>query len=277
MVDDAELERDVAEIEGNDFLPEIDAEDVEPQHEDEQGGASDEDVRARKLTREKNRALDLVAEREQEIDRLKAQAANQPIYQPPPQAASQDADRTDTEIYELYGSGEISETDAQRGLDRNKEKHEAELEQRIIQKVQQNQNQTKVLGSIQGAIDQYLKEIPAISDKTSDEYMDVKRKYDELISMGSPNNLITERLAIESTFGSLDRIKGTRSRNIDDYDRNHRDVSGETGGSSRPSDGPAEGSNSLKGVSREQIQFWKQNGQDPLVMVKYHTPPARRR
>ena len=272
MVDNAEQEYEEEEDFSDDL--EDDSPDDTPEHEDEPGGSEDEDVRARKLTREKNRALKLLEEREAELERYKNQPV-QPVYQPPAQEQTAPS-YSDTEVNDMYSRGELSVSDANLLIEQNKIKHETDLENRIVQRVNQVSQNQKLISDTQGKITQFIKEIPGLTDKSSDENAEVKKKYNELRAMGSPDNAITELLAIETTFGSLDRLRGTRSKDIDEYDRSHREVSGETGSSARPSDGGSSNV-SLKGIPKSQVEFWRSQGQDPKEMAKWWTPGQRAR
>lgn len=253
MVDD--IDRDFEEY----------SNDEEMNFSDEPGGSDGDDVRDRKIVREKNRAIRAEQEAKEllEIKERELQA----LRSAPPATVQETPSEiyyTETQIHQMYSDGKLTADQAEKELSRNETRKERELEDKVVKRVTEVTKGQEMLTDMRGELDAYIKAIPSLNDKTSDEYDEVKSEYQKLIGMGSPDNTVTELLAIKSIFGSLDRVKGKSNQNIDQYDRDNRDTSMETSGGSRPSDrnsGSGGGNESLlKRVDPETRQYWDYRG-----------------
>lgn len=251
---------DVIDDEVGEFNDEVPIEESD-EIEGEPGGDSGEAVYARKLHREKTRALELLDEKERELEALRA-APKTPFV---PQNVSEDVVPTETEIHQMYSDNKIDATEAERLLAKAEEKKQRDLEDRIVRRVNEENKGQEILTGMKSDLDSYIKAIPALTDQTSDEFAEVKAEYNKLVSMGSPANTVTELLAVKSTFGTLDRVKGLNNQNLDQYDRDNRDTDMSRSGGSRASDNRGSGGNApdkgiLKRVSADQKEYWTSQG-----------------
>lgn len=179
---------------------------AEPQEpEKEPGGDSPDDVFARKEYRTRKRVEeDLSREREERIrleERLKA-AEDQAKRQPAPAA---ERIFSYAEVNAAVEAGTITRVDADRYID------ERIIPARVKAILAEERAQQERLVPVQKAaqtINEYMTQIPALSDKTSEEFRKVAQEYRTLVSeRGYEDNLKTQELALELTYGKLDQVK----------------------------------------------------------------------
>ena len=261
----------------DDLLSDTDEESHETgTEESEYDPTSGDAVRARKAEREKKRALELLDEKEKELESLRhSRIPNVPSVNEP---SSAEKKYTETEIHQMYSDDQIGATEAERLLKDVEERKEVEREERIIQRIANQTKGQEALNGMKNELEMYMKNIPTLNDKASDDFNDVKNEYTKLVNMGSPNNAVTELLAVKSVFGSLDRVKGISSQNIDQFDRDNRDTSMESSGGTRPSDkgrSTSKDRDILRRVPSDYQEYWDSRGytnEYKLKLAKAMTP-----
>lgn len=195
---------------GTELPPIVPAEGSEPvaepqEPEKEPNGESPEDVFARKEYRTRKRVEeDLSREREERIrleERLRAvedQAKRQPV-QPVERIFSI------AEVNAAAEAGTITRVDADRYID------ERIIPARVKAIMAEDRAQQDRLAPVQKAaqtVSEYMAQIPALNDKTSDEFRKVAQEYRTLVSeRGYDDSLKTQELALELTYGKLDQVK----------------------------------------------------------------------
>jgi len=184
---------------------------------------------------------------------------------------NKDKEVTVDQVLEAYSGGRITETDKDRYIyliskrDAKKEGLE-EL------------NRTATIGNqanmASGEVNRYIEAIPNLRQVGSDEFKAVASEYQSLLAAGHPDDIRTQHLAIKIAFGPLDRVIGRRR--AEDAGRRGDSTFHERGGGGGGDDnGGGDDGNPLKGIPKQQIDFWKNMGYTQEQMVKeakYFTP-----
>jgi hypothetical protein len=240
------------------------------------GGPDGQDVRARK---EYDRRKEAEADRdrlareaellEQRIQALEAEKNNN--QQPIP------ANMTEAQIHEAYSAGRMDAATAERELERARINERDTFKKEILDTVKQSMTAEQLVREANEEIEEFVKIYPDLKDKDSKLFGQVRSEYRRLRSLNSPDNPLTEHLAVRTVLGSLDRAKSDMARSVDDYDRENRGTIVEPpAGSSRPSDNlPGTQDADLRKVSKIQRQYWDEQGysmERQRELAKYWQP-----
>ncbi len=258
----------------------LDEEITEPEEDldDRPGGSDGQDVRARK---EYDRRKQAEQDRDEALANQNAMEERLAALEARPATAIQTpvAKLTESQVHEEFSAGRMDATTADREIERARIDEREAYTNEIMNKVDQRE-QTKAEIKIANAeVEEFIKIYPDLKKKDSSLNTQVKAEYARLRRLNSPDNPLTEHLAVRTVLGSLDRAKENSSRTVDDYDRENRDVSNISSGG-RPSDGMESNNPSLKKVDKETRAWWDEQGYDKEKqerLANRYTPPLRLR
>ncbi len=185
---------------------------------------------------------------------------------------------TEGQITAAYESGDMDAATAERKLLEVQRNARDTLKAEIKTEVRQERIAETETTSARTELDEYIKAFPDLKDQGSQLFGEVRGEYQRLRRNGAPDGTLTEHLAVKGVVGSLSRLKQSQRRNVDDYDREHRETPREIGGSRRPPDGGNEADADLRKVSRDQREYWTQQGKsidEQRALAKYWQPSAR--
>jgi len=243
------------------------------------GGSDGQDVRARKEYDRRKQAEQQLEESlvsqnamEQRLAALEAKPAEN--------VSSEGLEKlSETQIHEEYGAGRMDATTAERELERARKDERTDFKQEIIDSVNQQQETKGEIARANSEVEEFIKIYPDLRKNDSPLFGQVKAEYTRLRRLNSPDNPLTEHLAVRTILGSLERAKESSSRTVDDYDREHRDVSsGSSGG--RPSDEMRSSNSALRNVDKQTKAWWDVQGygkEHQERLAKRYTPPRRLR
>jgi len=220
----------------------------------EPGGASPEDIRARKEYRtRKTVEKELQSER---IERIRLEERLRLLEQqaPQPQAPAKPRVYTLEEVQGALDEGKITHTQASAYLAR------VEAERVHDEREARAAAQLKVQAPIERAtneVNEYMALLPWTNDRASEEFKEVANTYYSLVNQyGMPDNIVTQRIAIERVAGSLDRIKARMASDRDTRRARIDDAHSET-----PAGGPAPSSaNNLSKAPAHMVAVWNKTG-----------------
>jgi len=263
-------------IETDNLDSDNDSDTLEENLDERPGGSDGQDVRARKeydrrrqVEQERDDALANNAAMEQRLQALELERT--PV-------ATQPVKMNEAQIHEEYSAGRMDATTAERELERARLDDRNDYTNEILNKVDQRQQTREEVEKANSEVEEFIKIFPDLRKQDSPLFKQVKTEYARLRRLNSPDNPLTEHLAVKQVLGSLDRAKESNSRTVDDYDRENRDTSTVTG-SSRPSDGGGN-NKALRNVDRQTRDWWDEQGYDQERqerLAKRYTAPLRLR
>ena len=239
--------------------------------EGEPGGDDPQAVRARKEYRGRKRAQE-EAQREREA-RIAAEARATVLEEsrrqapPPPAGPPAPPAYKPSDLMRSVSAGTVTREDAEAYIGSNYpalrgKPLEAAVAAEVVQEQmtalhRQSQVQT-VEARANTEIQDYVKHVPALAQTTSREFQDVAKAYQGLVQEGYPDHITTQRLALRTVFGPLERVASTREAQMDQR-RNAPAQTGGDGTGRRPDAQTKPPSN----LTDRQRDFIKQRGGNP--------------
>jgi hypothetical protein len=163
------------------------------------------------------------------------------------------------DVLKAYQAGNITEVEKDRALyTLAKRDGKEETKAEIVQSFRAEHTTQTARQDIQ----EYMKAVPGLTDRSSQEFRDLSAEYQRLLEMGYPDAESTQRVACRSTFGPVERIKAKAVA-----DRGTRDTATftEQGTGRRPEDqGKAD---PLKNIPKVQIDHWARMGYSREQMI----------
>jgi len=205
-----------------------------------------------------------------EVDALRGQVAAfqaaQAAARPAPQAEKV---WTSQELQGLVDGGRI--TPAQMA-DQLSIQRSRESEARVVQRMQTE----RLLESAQDEVSRYLRDIPALANQSSDEFVRVASAAWEIaremgVRVEDPR---VQKRALREVFGSPEKVAAAKKAG--EFSRRHADIHTETGGAQTETGGTGPKPNALKDVHPSYLEEWKRRGYTEAEMIeeaKYITRP----
>ena len=169
----------------------------------EPGGDDPQAVRARKEYRARKAAQEAL--NRERMERVKVEERLKLLEE---QAAKPKAPAerifTMAEINAAAAEGKIDRATADRYIEEVIFPHKANA---LLEKREQETRQLEPLQRAQADIQEYLKWKPSLNDTSSQDFARVATKYNELVAMGSPADVRTQRIAVEMVHGDLTTLK----------------------------------------------------------------------
>lgn len=135
---------------------------------------------------------------------------------------------------------------------------DAELERQSELRVEKRVASTQVVKDravqINAKIDQYVKRVPDLDDKTSDNHARVREEYAALIKLEYPDDVGTELVAIRAVLGDVEKIQipeeGHTEREVDTT------THGSGGGEGKEPEKGKSGPGPLKGLAPAFVEYY---------------------
>lgn len=215
------------------------------------GGDDPQAVRARREYQARKRA-----EQELEAERIRVarlEGENQALKQ---QTVKKDDERVFT-IAEVNAAVEAGTITRQQGdayienviLDR---KLEAKLKAREVE-----QRQLQPLEQAESDIEEYKRHLPFLRDKNDPKFVAVAEQYRRLVQSGLPDNYVTQRTAVEITYGTLDKIRKQSEIETATRNRGVNLMPSDTGGNGGRPNTPV---TDISKAPKHLIDFWEKTG-----------------
>ncbi len=163
------------------------------------------------------------------------------------------------DVLKAYTAGNITEVEKDRALyTLAKRDGKEETKAEIVQSFRAEHTTQTARQDIQ----EYMKAVPGLADRSSQEFRDLSAEYQHLLEMGYPDSESTQRVACRSTFGPVERLKAK-----DAADRGTRETATftEQGTGRRPED--AGKADPLKNIPKVQIEHWTRMGYSKEQMI----------
>lgn len=266
------------------ILPNDDAQDTQDTQDDtfvlddnddqgEPGGDDGQSVYARKQYRRAKALEETLAKERAEKERLAGQLAQAEKMRVETRTEPDAPKETEADIQAAYERGEMDVATANAKINAIRLRERDEFKKEIVETVvQTNRAQTEIQAA-KDLVGKYIAKFPALNDSSSDLFQEVQAKFNRLVELGSPGtgekSSITESLAVESVLGSLERATKIKTSENDDFDRGNRETPMDIGGGSRPADGGGtKPTGELKGIPKDQIDYWVSQGYTKEEMAR---------
>lgn len=177
---------------------------AEPEEDREPGGDSPTAVYARKQYREAKRLREEKARLELERARLEGEL--QALKQAPKQP-EQPTGPTIEQVYEAIRNGVFATPEDLARAYQFIAREEAKAE---FRREQERQRAEQPLKRAEADVQAYVEHLPELADRSSRAFQQTALKYQELLSWGYPDDVRTQRIALEMTHGSLEKLRSKK-------------------------------------------------------------------
>lgn len=181
------------------------------QDEGKPGGDGPQAVRARREYQARKKAQqDLQAER---LDKARLEERLKVLEEQSKQKTSEPEQKVYTipDLQAAVDAGTINQAEMTAYLVKQETK-------RIQEEERQKAEALQPIHTAINEIGEYRKFLPELNSRTSETFQKASAQYLELVGRGLPKNEITEALAVQMTFGSLEKLK--KQRDVQDQTRN---------------------------------------------------------
>jgi hypothetical protein len=119
------------------------------------------------------------------------------------------------------------------------------------------QRQLQPLVKAEADIEDYKRQIPELNNKSDPKFVAVANQYHRLVADGLPENLVTQRVALEMTYGSLDKLKKKAEIEAQTRERGANGMPVDTGaGGPKPTNGKVD----VSKAPAHLVAYWDRTG-----------------